>query len=294
MPNFQKVKRVLWIILFLNLGVAVLKIMVGSLIKSMSMTADGFHSLTDGTSNIVGLIGVHFAAQPEDDDHPYGHKKFETIAGLFIAGMLFFISMNVIVGALSRLMQPIEPTVSLESLLVLLITLVINIFVSRYEKQQGEKYHSDILIADSMHTRSDIFISLGVLVTLIGVKLGLPAIIDSIASLVVSVFILRAAYQIFQDTTGILTDKAVIDETKLKEIALRFPQVKDVHKIRSRGRLDDIHIDLHVMIKPEMSIEEAHQLAHELEAEAKKELYPSIQMIVHLEPYYNLSENRSK
>lgn len=294
MPNFQKVKRVLWIILFLNLGVAVMKIMAGSLIKSMSMTADGFHSLTDGTSNIVGLIGVHFAAQPEDDDHPYGHKKFETIAGLFIAGMLFFISMNVIVGALSRLIQPIEPTVSLESLLVLLITLVINIFVSRYEKQQGEKYHSDILLADAMHTRSDIFISLGVLVTLIGVKLGLPAIIDSIASLVVSVFILRAAYQIFQDTTGILTDKAVIDETKLKEIALRFPQVKDVHKIRSRGRLDDIHIDLHVMIKPEMSIEEAHQLAHELEAEAKKELYPSIQMIVHLEPYYNLSENRSK
>lgn len=294
MPNFQKVKRVLWIILFLNLGVAVMKIMAGSLIKSMSMTADGFHSLTDGTSNIVGLIGVHFAAQPEDDDHPYGHKKFETIAGLFIAGMLFFISMNVIVGALSRLIQPIEPTVSLESLLVLLITLVINIFVSRYEKQQGEKYHSDILLADAMHTRSDIFISLGVLVTLIGVKLGLPAIIDSIASLVVSVFILRAAYQIFQDTTGILTDKAVIDETKLKEIALRFPQVKDVHKIRSRGRLDDIHIDLHVMIKPEMSIEEAHQLAHDLEAEAKKELYPSIQMIVHLEPYYNLSENRSK
>lgn len=294
MHNFQKVKRLLWIILVANLGVAAVKIIVGSLINSISMTADGFHSLTDGTSNVIGLIGIHLAAQPEDEDHPYGHKKFETIAGLFIAGMLFFLSFKVITGAISRLVEPVKPTVSPESLIALLVTLIINIFVARYERREGEKYHSNILISDSMHTRSDIFISTGVLLTLISIKLGLPVIIDPIVSLVVSVFILHAAYNIFQDTTGILTDKAVIDEAKVKEIVLRFPQVKDVHKIRSRGRLDDIHIDLHIMTKPEMSVEEAHQLAHNLEAAAQKELSPSLQMIVHLEPYYHFRENSSK
>jgi divalent metal cation (Fe/Co/Zn/Cd) transporter len=88
--NYKKVKQVLWIILFVNFGVALLKIIIGNSIKSASMTADGFHSISDGTSNIVGLIGIGLASKPVDKDHPYGHNKFEVLSGLFIGGMLFF------------------------------------------------------------------------------------------------------------------------------------------------------------------------------------------------------------
>ncbi|MGL5715515.1 MAG: cation diffusion facilitator family transporter, partial [Paraclostridium sp.] len=95
--NYKKVKQVLWIILFANLGVALLKIVVGSIINSASMTADGFHSLSDGSSNIVGLIGITLASKPIDKEHPYGHKKFEVIAGLFIGGMLLFLGGKIII-----------------------------------------------------------------------------------------------------------------------------------------------------------------------------------------------------
>src|SRR5690606_22934806 len=127
------------------------------LIKSASMTADGFHSLSDGSSNIVGLIGIHFASKPEDESHPYGHNKFETLAALFISFMLFLASGKIILGAFERINNPIIPEVTIESLLVLIFTLIVNIVVSLVEYRKGKELNSQILISDSMHTRSDIY-----------------------------------------------------------------------------------------------------------------------------------------
>ena len=122
MDNFKKVNKVLLIILLANLIVALLKIVIGSIIKSSSMTADGFHSLTDGSSNVVGLIGIKFASKPMDEDHPYGHGKFEMLAGLFIAIMLLFIGIKVIISTVDRIINPIMPEITKESIVVLLIT----------------------------------------------------------------------------------------------------------------------------------------------------------------------------
>lgn len=285
MDNFKKIRQVLWVILFANLVVAVLKIIIGSIIKSASMTADGFHSLTDGSSNVVGLIGICIASKPVDEDHPYGHKKYETLAGLFIAGMLFFIGCKVIVSAITRFMNPVTPEITIVSLIVLVITLGINIFVSSYEYKEGKKLNSYILISDSLHTRSDIYVSVGVLLTLLGVKLGLPGVIDSISSLVVSGFILYASYEIFNSSSGVLVDKAAVDTEKIRKIAMEFDQVKDAHNIRSRGREDDLYIDMHIMTEPGMSIEESHTLIHNIEKKIQGELNGNVQVIVHFEPF---------
>jgi len=287
MEKFKKVKKILWIILFANLFVAVLKIVIGMIINSASMTADGYHSLSDGSSNIVGLIGISIAAKPVDEDHPYGHKKFETLSGLFIAGMLLFIALKVIFDAFGRFANPATPDVNIESIVALIVTLIVNIAVSTIERREGEKLASDILIADSTHTRSDIFISLGVLATLVGIKLGLPAIIDPIASLVVAGFILHAAYEIFDHASGVLVDKSAVCDKKICEIVMGFDEVKDVHHIRSRGREDDIHIDMHVMTDPNMTVQEAHELSHRIEKKLKDELNHNSQVIVHIEPYVN-------
>lgn len=284
--TYKKVRQVLWIILFANLGVAFLKIFVGNIINSSSMTADGFHSLTDGSSNIVGLIGIRYASKPVDEDHPYGHGKIEMLTGLFIAGMLFFIGVNIILNAISRFMNPVAPDITMASLIALLATLLVNIFVSYYEFSTGKKLGSPILISDSMHTRSDIYVSLGVLVTLIAIKIGLPPIIDPIASLVVAGFIMHAAYEIFKNNGEILVDKVVVDTEKIKNIALCFEQVKDAHNIRSRGCEHDLHIDMHVMIEPDMSVEESHKLMHNIEDKIKEEINNNVQVIVHIEPYY--------
>ncbi|KKY00551.1 cation transporter [Paraclostridium benzoelyticum] len=285
--NYKKVKQVLWIILFANIGVAILKIVIGSIIKSASMTADGFHSISDGTSNIVGLIGISIASKPKDKEHPYGHKKFEVISGLFIGAMLLFIGGKIIFEGILKFQNPVEPTITIGSLFVLILTLIINIFVCTYEYRIGKELNSYILISDSIHTKSDIFVSIGVLLTLVGVRLGLPAIIDPIASLVVAGFILHASYEIFKSTIDVLVDKAIVDEEAIKEILKSFNEIKDVHNIRSRGSENDVHIDMHIMVEPNITVEKSHKLNHDIEESIRKNINKSAQVIIHIEPFYN-------
>lgn len=284
--RFSRIRRVLWIILFANLAVAFVKLLIGILIRSNSLSADGLHSLTDGTSNIVGLIGIWLAAKPMDEDHPYGHRKFETLAGLFIGAMLLLLSVRIISTAITRFSHPVAPEVSLESLFALAGTLVINIFVSKYELHQGQQLHSDILVSDSYHTRSDIFVSVGVLVTLIAIKLGVPPIIDPIVSLAVAGFIFYAAYEILRPTLAVLSDKAALEETLIKEVAYSFSEVNDVHKVRSRGYADEVFVDLHIMIDPKINVEESHRLIHAIEQRMAERTQKNVSTVVHVEPYY--------
>ncbi|GAA3662828.1 cation diffusion facilitator family transporter [Asaccharospora irregularis] len=284
--NYKKVNQVLWGILFANLGVALLKITIGTSIKSASMTADGFHSISDGTSNIVGIIGILLASKPVDKEHPYGHNKFEVISGLFIGGMLLFLSFKIIIESFLRFKTPVVPNITMTSLIVLVITLLINILVCTYEHRIGKKLNSYILVSDSLHTKSDVFVSIGVLMTLVGVKLGLPAIIDPVASLVVAGFILHASYEIFKPTIDVLVDKAIIDEDDIKEVLKEFEIIKSVHKIRSRGSENNVYIDMHIMLDPNVTVEGSHMLNHDIENLIREKINKSAQVIVHIEPYY--------
>ncbi len=283
--KFKKIKNVLWIILFANVLVALLKIVIGSKIQSSSMTADGFHSLTDGTSNIIGIIGIGLAVKPKDEDHPYGHKKFETLAGLGIAMMLFFVSATIIKEAFTKFFNPTTPNISAESIIILVVTLIINIFVTNYESKMGKNLSSDILTADAAHTRSDVFVSIGVLGTLIALKLGLPPIIDPIISLVIAGLIIHTGYEIFKDTASILVDKYVLDNNAVLELLKAFPEVKNVHRIRSRGREDDMFVDLHIMVDGGFTVNEAHALSHNIEENIKKTINENAEVIIHIEPY---------
>lgn len=291
MDNFRKIKKVLWIIMFANIVVAIAKIIMGTIINSSSMTADGFHSVTDGSSNIIGLIGIGIAAKPIDDEHPYGHRKFETLTGLFIVAMLVFLGFKIITESVTKLINPVQPEVSIESLIVMIITLCINIFVAKYEHREGVELNSTILISDSMHTKSDIYVTIGVIATLIAVKLGVHPIVDGIASLVVSGFILHAAYEIFKGASSILVDSKAVDTERIEKIVIAKEAVKGVHKIRSRGTIDDMHIDMHILADSKLNLEESHRLTHEIQDDLRKQLNDNADVIVHLEPY---KENNNK
>ena len=282
--NLKKVQKTLGLILILNLIVAVLKIIFGYLIKSSSMTADGFHSLTDGLSNVIGLIGIHFASKPPDKNHPYGHYKFETMASLFIGVMLTLLGANIIRGSIPQLFNPTIPEISSMSLIVLVITLIVNIFVATYEAKKGEKLKSEILISDSHHTKSDIYISSGVLLTLVLIRLGFPPIIDPIVSIIVAGFILQAAYEIFKPITGVLVDKAVIEPEELKDIIKDFDHVKECHHIRSRGKANAVYVDLHLVVDSDLSVGESHKLTHKIEEKIKNSFDKDIHVLFHLEP----------
>lgn len=280
----SKVKTILWQILFANFFVAAAKIVIGTIIQSASMTADGFHSLTDGVSNIVGLVGISLAAQPVDRKHPYGHQKYEFLTSLFIGGMLLVIAFKIAVEALDRIMNPVTPAFGMEAIVALVITLLINIIVCAYESRQGKRLNSYILISDSMHTKSDIYVTIGVLLTLLGIELGAPPIIDSLASMIVGGFIVHAGIEIIKSTAGILVDKAAIDHSMVRNIALGFPQVLNVHEIRSRGTATGLFVDMHIIVDPEMTIRESHALVHSIEEKLQLEINPNIQAIIHTEP----------
>lgn len=284
--NCKKVKFVLWIILFANLGVAITKMVVGYLVNSISLSTDGIHSLSDGLSNVVGLIGVTIASRPVDKEHPYGHKKSEIIASLFIGCMLLFLGLKTLITGFCRFVNPGEISITLISLISLILTIGINIFVTIYERRKGEEYNSFILISDSIHTKSDIFISVGVLISLIGIRMGLPQIIDPIISIIISLLILRASYEIFKESIGILLDKAMIGEEKIIEILNTFSEIKNIHNIRSRGVENDIYVDMHIMIDADTSTEDAHKLSHNIEREIKNNINSNCQVIIHIEPYH--------
>ena len=235
MNEYKKVKNILMAILIVNLLVAFLKIIIGNYIGSYSVSADGLHSLSDSASNIIGIIGVMISSMPCDKEHPYGHKKFEVLSSLFIGIMLLFIAGKIIIESILQINTSQSLNLTVESFIVLVITLVINVIVSRYEYKAGKKLNSYIFISDSLHTKSDIFISIGVLITLVLIKSGAPIIIDKIVSFVVASFILYAAFKIFKFTIDILVDRAMIEEKELKEAVSDFEEIKEIHNIRSRG-----------------------------------------------------------
>jgi cation diffusion facilitator family transporter len=248
------------------------------------MTADGFHSLSDGASNIIGLTGIHFACLPKDKDHPYGHKKYETFFSLGIALLLFFVCLGLVHGSIERLFNPITPRIDARNFIVMIITMAINLWVMHYERKKGELLLSDILTSDAMHTKADILTSLSVIITLIVIKLGYP-ILDPIATIFIAVFIALAGYDITKHSSAVLCDTAaILDDKRIVDIVLGIKGVKTCHKIRSRGRPDDIHVDLHVQVNADMHIDNAHKISYAIEEAIKKSIPEVTDVIVHMEP----------
>lgn len=295
MNRFKEITKVLWLIMLANILVAAVKLCLGFLLKINSLTADGFHAITDSTSNIIGLIGIKFASKPADKEHPYGHQKYETISGFIIGIMLLFITFQIIYKAIMWFSNPTTPTIPIPSIILLVITLFINIFVAYYEYKRGKQLESDVLISDSFHTRSDILISIGVLIAMVLIKLGIPAIIDPILSLIIALFIFRSCYEIFKMTMAVLVDKKVIDEKNIYDIVLSVDKdIIDVHKIRSRGRSDQIFIDLHIITQPDKTVKDAHVLSHAIEQKLRDDLKLNIELIAHIEPNErNIEENKA-
>lgn len=282
--HYLTIKKILIKILILNWLIALAKILYGSISSCASIVADGFHSLSDGASNIIGLIGINLASQPKDKNHPYGHKKYETFFTLGIAVLLFILSFNLFKEGLLRLYKPIIPQIDYRSFLIMLITMSINILVFFYEHKKGKILKSDILISDALHTKADILISTSVIITLIGIKLGY-IILDPIATLIIALFIAHAGYKITKNSSDILCDTvAVVDIKKITDIVLNVKGVRTCHKIRTRGRPDDIHLDLHVQVNPNMHMDEAHRISYTIEEKIKKHIPAITDVVVHMEP----------
>lgn len=280
----KKVVRVLTITLILNLIVCAAKLIYGIITKSLSLEADGFHSLLDSSSNIVGLIGIYLASRPADVDHPYGHRKIEAIASMGISLLLFITCYEIITSVISRIQNPITPHISVLSFIIIGGSVVINYFVATYEKKKGDLLKSDILVADSIHTRTDIFVSLSVIVSFIAVMLGMP-IIDIVIASGIVIFIVIAAFRILSGSVNTLLDAQLIDPTEIEKIVTGIPGVSKCHKIRSHGTRSGIFVDLHIHVNPKMKTEDSHELTHQVVQKIKEKLPEVIEVLIHAEPF---------
>ena len=283
--RLRSIKRMLWIILVLNVAVALAKLGWGIVTKSSAMQADGFHSMFDGASNIVGLIGMGFASRPADRDHPYGHGKFETYASAIIGAMLLFAAYRIGSEALAGIAgNAPAPTVDAMSFVVMLGTLAVNLGVTWWEHRVGKQLGSSILVADASHTASDALVSVGVIVGLVLVRLGVPKA-DPVVALLVTVAIVFTAWQVFKQASATLSDSARMPVDDICQVALAVPGVLGCHSIRTRGSEAEVLVDLHVQVAPDISVCDGHEIAEGVER-ALADHFPQIfDVLAHLEPY---------
>ena len=283
MDRYTAVARVLTRVLVLNLLVAVAKIALGLATGAVSVLSDGFHSLTDSASNVVAMVGVRIARQPPDADHPYGHRKFETMASVGILLFLLLVLVQILWAAADRLQTPAAPAVETLSFIVMGMTVIVNVAVVRYERQAGHRLSSEVLLADAHHTQSDLFTSITVIAALVGVRAGYP-LLDPVAAIIVAGFIAYACWEIFQDTTRILSDQMVIAADDLQRVIATVPEVLGCHKLRSRGSQDHVFVDLHIWMDPAMRLDEAHRVSHVVKDRIMT-AFPQIKdAVIHIEP----------
>lgn len=264
-PAKQGVMRVLWVTMGLNILVAVLKLAVGLISHNLTVLSDAVHGFLDASNNVVGLLAIKVAWRPPDENHPYGHRKFEALAALAIGALMTLTSWEILRAIIRRYFIQelyVAPTASLAFVGVLVFGLLLNIFVSRYEVSRGRALGSAFLVADAMHTRTDILVTLGALSSLL-VAPRFP-IIDGVLALVIVGFILRTGWCVLKDNVLLLTDAIQMDPEPIRQAVESVPEVLNCHAIRSHGMPDAIHLDLHIVVKPDLTAARTHDVEREV------------------------------
>lgn len=261
--DIAQIRRVLVLTMLLNFLATAIKIAAGILTGALSVIADGLDSFFDGLSNVVGLAGLYAAAKPPDAEHPYGHRKFETIAAISISILLFITSWQLLVIAWGRFRSAVELEVNVWVVGAMLASMIIQAITSFYELRKGRSLHSEVLVADALHTRASILVSLSVLGGLGLVVIGYPRA-DAVLAAFVALMIAKIGVDILRDNLPVLVDRAAVDPQKIASVVQEVGGVRTFHRVRSRGAAGSAAVDLHVQVSPENTIEEANAIADEV------------------------------
>jgi len=277
------VRRVLIGLFFANLAVVVAKLGVGLTARSLAVLGDALHSSVDALNNLLALVVVRVAAQAPDEDHPYGHRKFETLGALAIVGFLSITCFELARDALARLFGTrTVPHVTDAQLMILVGGLGINALVAWYEHRRGEQLESELLVSDAAHTRSDVYITTGVIIGLLLSRRGWWWA-DPALGLVIAILIVRVGYQITQRTVPILVDQRALPRGEIQSVAEGVAGVRGAYDIRSRGGGQARYAEVTIAVDPATNVAAAHAIADEVEHRLKHDLRLD-EVTVHVEP----------
>ena len=266
-----------------NLLVLILKTIVGLSTSSMAILADAIHSLTDLTNNVIAWFVMHFSSIPADREHPYGHRKFETLAVFVLASILVVLAFELALNAIRK--EETEVATSVIELVIMLGVLVINILITIWQHRWAKRLDSDILRADATHTFADVLIT--------SVVIGgwqLSAIgylwVDRLCAIGVALLVFYLAYNLFRRSVPVLLDQYAIDPQELSNIIKNVHGVKDVYRIRSRWIGKTCAIDLVISVDPTLSTEESHDITDKIETIIEKR-FDTSDISIHVEPETN-------
>lgn len=257
------IRRVLIVTMLLNFASTLIKLVTGLTTGALSVVADALDTLFDGLSNIVGLFGIYAASKPPDVSHPYGHRKFETIAALSIAFLLFLTSWHLLQTAWHRWRVEAAPSITIWTGLAMVIAMLLQAATSFYELRQGRRLNSELLIADALHTRASIWVSFSVLGGLGLIRLGFPGA-DPLLAAFVALMIAKIGIDIIRENLPVLVDQAAIEPGHIAAVVEEIAGIESFHRVRSRGAASSAAIDLHIRVSPEKTVQEANAIADEV------------------------------
>ncbi len=270
-----------------NTALALFKLLAGVLAHSGAMISDAVHSASDVLSSFIVIIGVRLSVREADREHPYGHERFECVAAIVLAAVLAVTGLLIGYRAVESIgSEASAPTVpGLLALVAAAVSIAVKEAMYWYTRAYGRKLHSPALMANAWHHRSDALSSVGALVGIAGARLGLP-VMEPIASLVICLFILKAAWDIFRDATGKMVDRACDAETeaRLADCVSREPQVLGVDRLQTREFGSRIYVDLEIRVDGTLPLVEAHAIAERVHDRIERD-FPSVKHImVHVNP----------
>ena len=273
-----------------NMGLSLFKLLAGIFGRSGAMISDAVHSLSDVFSSIIVIIGVRLASKKSDKEHPYGHERIECVAALVLAVILLVSGLFIGEVAAEQIIARKYENLATPSLFALIappVSISGKEGMYWYTRHFAKKIRSSALLADAYHHRSDALSSIGAFVGIFGARMGFP-VMDSVASVFICLFIIKAAYDIFKETVEKMVDRSCDSDTELeiRNYVKNQEGVKGVDLLRTRVFGNKIYVDIEISANCEISLKEGHDIAHRVH-DSIEETFPEVKHImVHVNPYF--------
>ena len=271
-----------------NIILFIFKLMGGIIGYSAAMISDAVHSISDVLSTIIVIIGIKLANKDADKEHPYGHERFESVAAIILAGILIATGIGIGYSGVQTILAGDYSSIIVPgriALIAAIISIIVKELMYWYTRKFAKKFNSGALMADAWHHRSDALSSIGGFVGIIGSQMGFP-VMDSVASLVISFFIIKVSVDIFRDAISKMTDRAVDEEIEkhIYDIALTREDVLAVDRVKTRMFGEKIYVDIEIRLDRLTPLYISHEIAHDVHDSIEEEVPHVKHCMVHVNP----------
>lgn len=287
--DFENIaNRVSFITIVGNVLLSIIKLLAGIIAHSNAMISDAIHSASDVFSTIIVIIGIKLSARKPDKEHPYGHERMECVAAIVLSIVLFITGLGIGSTAVKNITSGSYNTLQIPGILALaaaILSIVCKEGMYWYTRYNARKIDSSALMADAWHHRSDAFSSIGALVGIAGARLGFP-VMDSVASLVIFVFIIKAAYDIFKDAIDKMVDHSCDDRTEkeIRDCVMGNKDVLGIDLLQTRIFGNKIYVDVEIRANASYTLKEAHEIAESVHNDIEKNFPKVKHIMVHVNP----------